>query len=62
MPKRRRWWKWTRRILIGAFALTFIAVAAVLIFREVRKSQGEKELAAVNLRPVPYEFFLYYDL
>ncbi len=22
----------------------------------------EKELAPVNLRPVPYEFFLYYDL
>lgn len=46
-PKRRRWWKWTRRILIGIFSLMFIAIAAVLIFREVRKSQGEKELAAV---------------
>ena len=22
----------------------------------------ERELAPVNLRPVPYEFFLYYDL
>jgi glutamine synthetase len=22
----------------------------------------EKELAQVNLRPVPYEFFLYFDL
>jgi glutamine synthetase len=26
------------------------------------KYKREKELAPVNLRPTPYEFFLYYDL
>jgi glutamine synthetase len=26
------------------------------------KYKRERELAQVNLRPVPYEFFLYYDL
>jgi glutamine synthetase len=26
------------------------------------KYKREKELAQVNLRPTPYEFFLYYDL
>jgi hypothetical protein len=45
-PKRRRWWKWTRRILFGLVGLIVVAVAAVLVIREVKKARAEKELAA----------------